>query len=104
MGHIRKINEMSVRRPGGLDPNRDDYRVYIVSKYNNDVRRYAEKGSIDDMPDHEFVEIAEGEGTVFSLSGFQENWNKYYDTLPYPEASYIRILPRSVFGKIQVGR
>lgn len=102
MSHIRRFDE---RLGGGfgnhLDPNKDDYRVYVVSKYNNAVRRYAEHGSIDDMPDPEFIEVAESEGTVYTLHGLQENWNKYSDTMPYPDSSFVRILPKSVFGKIQ---
>lgn len=99
MTHIKRFNEMASRTTAGnhLDPHNDDYLIYIISDTNEIMEKYS---SIDEMPDAEFMDIAEEEGTVYTLHGFQEDWNKSRD-IPYSDNSYIRILPESVFGVLE---
>lgn len=60
------------------------YRVYIVKDDQlNDLY-------VDDLDDETFMTLAEEEGNVYTLKGFQNAWNE--DTILYPVDSYIRIL------------
>lgn len=48
--------------------------------------------SINDITDDEFMDMAEEEGTVYSLKDFQEVWNHYCYVMATPEYSYIRFI------------
>jgi hypothetical protein len=59
---------------------------------NKEIKVYMievdEKGS-DDYTDEEFMKLAEEQGTVYSLKGFQDEFN-YDDTIDF--GHYIRII------------
>lgn len=48
-----------------------ELRVYLI-----DIEKLDECIGADDLSDNEFIEIAEEQGTVFSLKGFQESFNR----------------------------
>lgn len=61
------------------------YRVYVINlELIDDI-----KGS-DDYSDEEFINIAELQGGVYSLSGFQDTYN--YTEKVSSANNYIRIL------------
>lgn len=67
--------------------------IYIVSTTN----AYGEPNAfnlndIQNMSDEEFIETAEEQGLVWSLEGFQNNWNTEYESLPEKDESVMRII------------
>jgi hypothetical protein len=58
-----------------------EIRVYMIPVVDD-------KGS-DDYTDEEFISIAEEEGTVYTLKGFQDTFN-YEDSIDF--GHYIRII------------
>lgn len=66
-----------------------EVRVYIVETFNDDIE---EKIDINNLTDDEFIELAEEQGTVYSLKGFQNQWNHYCYAMATPEYSYIRFI------------
>lgn len=72
---------------------KDNVRIYIVSQES--YTDYSEKHNIkrvEDIPDNDFVDMAEEEGSVFTLKGFEFNWNEYSMFMPDADNSYIRII------------
>lgn len=45
-------------------------RVYLI-----DLDEYEDIDSIEKMTDDEFITISEKQGEVYTLEGFQKNWN-----------------------------
>lgn len=64
-----------------------EIRVYVV---NGDL--YDGEDSIRDMDNHTFIEVAEEQGTVFSLKGFETNWNNWDCFAPSPESTFLRFI------------
>ena len=50
-------------------------RVYLVDDRQLDYQRPTMPSSAKYLSDEEFIEFAEIEGSVYSLEGFQEQWN-----------------------------
>jgi hypothetical protein len=50
-------------------------RVYLIDDRQLDYQEPTMPASGEYLSDEEFIEIAEGEGTVYSLEGFQKQWN-----------------------------
>ena len=74
-----------------------------VYRSDESFRIYAIPDSVDgndDLLDNDFMDIAEEEGTVWSLFGFQENWNND-NMMPDPEGSYLRIIPKEIYSAKQ---
>ena len=72
---------------------KDNVRIYIISQES--YTDYSEKHNIkrvEDIPDNDFVDMAEEKGSVFTLKGFEFNWNEYSMFMPYADNSYIRII------------
>lgn len=68
-------------------------RIYIVSTTNAYGEPYAfNLNDIQNMSDEEFIEEAEEQGLVWSLEGFQYNWNTEYESLPEKDESVMRII------------
>ena len=67
--------------------------IYIVSTTNAYGEPYAfNLKDIQNMSDEEFIENAEEQGLVWSLEGFQNNWNTEYESLPEKDESVMRII------------
>lgn len=67
--------------------------IYIVSTTNAYGEPYAfNLNDIQNMSDEEFIETAEEQGLVWSLEGFQNNWNTEYESLPEKDESVMRII------------
>jgi hypothetical protein len=67
-------------------------RIYIVSTTNADGEPYAlDLFEIQNMCDEDFIEEAEAQGNVWSLEGFQHNWNAKHESLPPKDESIMRI-------------
>lgn len=66
-----------------------EVRVYIVETFNDDIE---EKIDINNLTEDEFIELAEEQGTVYSLKDFQDIWNHYCYAMANPEYSYIRFI------------
>ena len=67
--------------------------IYIVSTTNAYGEPYAfNLKDIQNMSDEEFIETAEEQGLVWSLEGFQNNWNTVYESLPEKDESVMRII------------
>lgn len=67
--------------------------IYIVSTTNAYGEPYAfNLKDIQNMSDEEFIETAEEQGLVWSLEGFQNNWNTEYESLPEKDESVMRII------------
>lgn len=71
----------------------DNIRIYIISDvaYTEYIESHCVK-SVKDIPDTDFIEMAEYEGNVFSLKGFEFDWNEYPMFMPDADNSYIRII------------
>lgn len=72
---------------------KDNVRIYIISQ--EAYTDYSEKHNIkrvEDIPDNDFVDMAEEKGSVFTLKGFEISWNEYSQFMPYADDSYIRII------------
>ena len=72
---------------------KDNVRIYIISQ--EAYTDYSEKHNIkcvEDIPDNDFVDMAEEKGSVFTLKGFEFNWNEYSMFMPDADNSYIRII------------
>lgn len=50
-------------------------RVYLIDDRQLDYQEPTMPASAEYFSDEEFIEIAEREGTVYSLEGFQKEWN-----------------------------
>lgn len=68
-----------------------EVRVYLISTEIVE-EKYPELDSINNISDEEFMDMAEEEGTVYSLKGFQEQWNHYGYEMATPDYSYIRFI------------
>lgn len=68
-----------------------EMRVYIVS-YNFIMDMYGEDFDINTIDDDSFMTMAEDEGNVYSLKGFQYQWNYENETMPNADYSYIRFI------------
>lgn len=64
-----------------------EIRVYVVNCDN-----YEGCEDLKAISDLRFIEIAEEQGNVWSLMGFQANWNEWDFTCPDAESSYIRFI------------
>lgn len=70
-----------------------EIRIYIVSTTNAEGEANAlNLSDIHQMNDIDFMEEAEEQGYVWSLSGFQMNWNNRHESLPAKEESEMRII------------
>lgn len=71
----------------------DNIRIYIISDvaYTEYIESHCVK-SVKDIPDEDFIEIAEEEGNVFTLKGFEFKWNEYSQFIPYADNSHMRII------------
>lgn len=72
---------------------KDNVRIYIISQES--YTDYSEKHNIkrvEDIPDNDFVDMAEEKGSVFTLKGFEFSWNEYSMFMPDADNSYIRII------------
>lgn len=72
---------------------KDNVRIYIISQ--EAYTDYSEKHNIkrvEDIPDNDFVDMAEEKGSVFTLKGFEISWNEYSMVMPDADNSYIRII------------
>ena len=68
-------------------------RIYIVSTTNADGEPYAlNLFDIKNMSDEDFIKEAESQGLVWSLEGFQYNWNTKHESLPEKNESVMRII------------
>lgn len=68
-------------------------RIYIVSTTNAYGEPYAfNLNDIQNMSDEEFIKEAEEQGLVWSLEGFQYNWNSEDESLPEKDESVMRII------------
>lgn len=65
----------------------NEIRVYVVNCDN-----YEGCEDLREVSDLRFIEIAEEQGNVWSLMGFQTNWNEWENTCPDAEGSYIRFI------------
>ena len=96
MTHIKSVNEMAMK--GTRIALKDDYRICLVPISNSEVDMFMESGAtIDDMPDDMFVRIAEEEGLVYTLEGFQNGWNNDTDFYVDSDNTYMRIFPTKQF-------
>lgn len=68
-----------------------EMRIYIVSD-EKIISEYGEDVYINTIDDENFMRMAEDEGTVYSLKGFQYQWNYENDTIPMADYSYIRFI------------
>ena len=50
-------------------------KVYLIDDRQLDYQEPTMPASGEYLSDEEFIEIAEYEGTVYSLEGFQKQWN-----------------------------
>ena len=50
-------------------------RIYLINDRQLDYQEPTMPSSAEYLSDEEFIEIAESEGTVYSLEGFQKEWN-----------------------------
>jgi hypothetical protein len=50
-------------------------RVYLIDDRQLDYQEPTMPSSAEYLSNEEFIEIAESEGTVYSLEGFQKEWN-----------------------------
>ena len=50
-------------------------KVYLIDDRQLDYQEPTMPASGEYLSDEEFIGIAEGEGTVYSLEGFQKQWN-----------------------------
>ena len=66
-----------------------EVRVYIVETFNDDIE---EKNDVNKLTDDEFIELAEEQGTVYSLKDFQNIWNHYCYAMANTEYSCIRFI------------
>lgn len=64
-----------------------EIRVYVVNCDN-----YEGCEDLQAVSDLRFIEIAEEQGNVWSLMGFQTNWNDWGRTCPDAESTYIRFI------------
>lgn len=64
-----------------------EIRVYVVNCDN-----YEGCEDLREVSDLRFIEIAEEQGGVWSLMGFQTNWNDWSNTCPDAESTYIRFI------------
>ena len=71
--------------------NKKEMRVYIVS-YNFICDMYGEDFDVNSIDDDSFMTMAEDEGNVYSLKGFQNHWNYENETMPNADYSYIRFI------------
>jgi hypothetical protein len=71
--------------------NKKEMRVYIVS-YNFICDVYGEDFDVNTIDDDSFMTMAEDEGNVYSLKGFQNQWNYENETMPNADYSYIRFI------------
>ena len=70
-----------------------EIRIYIVSTTNAEGEANAiNLSDIQQMNDIDFMEEAEAQGNVWSLSGFQMNWNDRHESLPQKDESVMRII------------
>lgn len=70
-----------------------EIRIYIVSTTNAEGETNAlNLSDIQQMNDIDFMEEAEEQGYVWSLVGFQMNWNNRQESLPVKEESEMRII------------
>lgn len=53
---------------------------------------YGEDFDINTIDDDSFMTMAEDEGNVYSLKGFQNQWNYENETMPNADYSYIRFI------------
>ena len=72
---------------------KDNVRIYIISQEaytdyseNHNIKR------VEDIPDNDFVDMAEEKGSMFTLKGFEISWNEYSQFMPDADNSYIRII------------
>ena len=75
----------------------DDYRMYFVSYENTFWDTF--EGTASDVTDADFVRLAEEEGQVYTLSGFQEAFNA--EDAPLGSNNAVRILPKEIYLKLQ---
>ena len=66
-----------------------EVRVYIVETFNGDIE---EKNDVNKLTDDEFIELAEEQGTTYSLKDFQNIWNHYSYAMVNTEYSCIRFI------------
>lgn len=72
--------------------NKKEMRVYIVS-YDTMIESFGEDiTKFQDVDDETFMQLAEDEGNVFSLSGFQKCWNENSEYMFEPDYSYLRFI------------
>ena len=76
--------------------SKKEIRVYIVS-YNFIMDKYGEDFDINTIDDDSFITMAEDEGNVYSLKGFQNQWNYENETMPIADYSYIRFIEVEVY-------
>lgn len=71
----------------------DNIRIYIItSEAYIDYREKHNIKRVEDIPDNDFIDMAEEEGTIYSLNNFQFQWNNNPEFMPYADCSYIRVI------------
>lgn len=67
--------------------------IYIITDeaYTDYSESHVING-VEDIPDDDFIEMAEEEGYVFTLKGFEISWNEFSQFMPDADNSYIRII------------
>lgn len=83
-----KHSDLDTMNESAMSPMTDEYRIFIIDDDDE---------SVLELSDEKFIELAEQNGTVWSLEGFQDNWNYDSMTMPNPDFSYMRITDK--FGK-----
>ena len=68
-----------------------EMRVYIVN-YDFIAEKYGEDYNIDIIDDESFMTMAEELGSVYSLKGFQAEWNYNSEMLSMADYSYMRFI------------
>lgn len=68
----------------------EQYNKWLVNHNFNNINYNEEY--IYKISDEEFIEMAEECGFVYSLNGFETQWNKSFDVVPSADNSYMRII------------
>lgn len=68
-----------------------EVRVYIIS-IDIVEEKYPELDNISNITNEEFMDMAEEEGTIYSLNNFQFQWNNNSEFMPLADYSYIRFI------------
>ena len=71
----------------------DNVIIYIITDeaYTDYSESHVING-VKDIPDDDFIEMAVEEGGVFTLKGFEFDWNNYPMFMPHADNSYMRII------------